>query len=57
MLRHMAPGTLQKVDKELAAAVAALEKEEADALKSMQGQVDSLSNEIIARVLPEGVTL
>lgn len=46
-----------KVDKELQVALEALAKEEAEALKSMQGQVDSLSNEIIARVLPEGVSL
>lgn len=46
-----------KVDAELAAALASLAKEEAEALKAMEAQVEALSNAIIARVLPEGVTL
>jgi hypothetical protein len=47
----------QKVDKELAAALASLAKEEEAAMKAMESQVEALSNDIIARVLPEGVTL
>lgn len=46
-----------KVDAELKAAIATLEKEEAAAMKAMESQVEALSNDIIARVLPEGVTL
>jgi len=46
-----------KVDKELSAALASLAKEEEEAMKAMESQVEALSNDIIARVLPEGVTL
>ena len=51
------PGAVQKIDKELATAIAALEKEKQAALSDLDSQVDKLSGEILARVLPEGVKL
>jgi F-type H+-transporting ATPase subunit b len=47
----------QKIDKELATAIAALDKEKEAALKDLDAQVDKLSAQILARVLPEGVKL
>lgn len=44
-----------KVDAELARALAALETEKAAAMKGLDSQVDKLSADILARVLPEGV--
>ena len=48
---------MQKIDKELASALAALDKEKEAALSDLDAQVDKLSGEILARVLPEGVKL
>lgn len=44
-----------KVDAELARALAALEAEKDAALKGLDSQVTKLSQEILTRVLPEGV--
>ncbi|CAK0783088.1 hypothetical protein CVIRNUC_006283 [Coccomyxa viridis] len=46
-----------KIDKELKTALDALEKEKATALKDLDSQVDKLSADVLARVLPEGVKL
>ncbi len=46
---------LQKVDAELAKALATLEAEKATAMKGLDQQVDKLSSDILGRVLPEGV--
>ena len=53
----MLPGWLQKIDKELASALATLDREKEAALSDLDSQVDKLSAEILARVLPEGVKL
>lgn len=45
----------QKVDAELAKALAALETEKEAALKGLNSQVEKLSADILGRVLPEGV--
>ena len=45
----------QKVDAELARALASLESEKASAMKSLDAQVEKLSADILGRVLPEGV--
>lgn len=47
----------QKIDKELATALAALEKEKDAALSDLDSQVDKLAADVLARVLPEGVKL
>lgn len=47
----------QKIDKELASALATLDREKEAALSDLDSQVDKLSAEILARVLPEGVKL
>ena len=44
-----------KVDAELSRALAALEAEKETALKGLDSQVTKLSQEILSRVLPEGV--
>ncbi|CAL5221021.1 g3138 [Coccomyxa viridis] len=46
-----------KIDKELKTALDALEKEKEAALKDLDSQVDRLSADVLARVLPEGVKL
>lgn len=48
---------MQKIDKELASALATLDKEKDAALKDLDSQVEKLSSDILARVLPEGVKL
>lgn len=45
----------EEVDKELEVALAALEKEKEEAMKTLDTQIDSLSAEILTRILPEGV--
>ena len=45
-----------KVDSELATATAQLEAEKATVMQGMDAQVNSMADEIIKRVLPEGVT-
>ena len=47
----------EKVDKELAAALGALTAEKDSALKNLDAQVESLSSDILGRVLPAGVKL
>jgi len=44
------------VERDLAAAVAALEAEKAEAMKGMDAQVRDMADEILRKVLPEGVT-
>jgi F-type H+-transporting ATPase subunit b len=46
-----------KVDAELSRALAALETEKDTAFKSLDAQVNKLSQDILTRVLPEGVTV
>ena len=48
---------VQKIDKELASALAVLEKEKQAALSDLDSQVDRLAADVLARVLPEGVKL
>ncbi len=48
---------VQKIDKELASAIAVLEKEKQAALSDLDSQVDRLAADVLARVLPEGVKL
>lgn len=47
----------EKVDKELATALRALESEKAAAMTNLDSQVDKLSVDILAQILPEGVKI
>lgn len=47
----------QKVDAELKAALADLEKEKQAAISSLDDQVEKLGEEILTRILPEGVKI
>lgn len=46
-----------KVNAEVEASIAALEKESATVLKNLDDQVEKISGEVLKRVLPEGVKL
>jgi len=46
-----------RIDKELAQALETLDKERASAMSDLEDQVNKLSQEIMAQVLPEGVKL
>lgn len=45
------------MDAELRAALAELEKEKQAAITSLDSQVDKMGEEILARILPEGVKI